>query len=411
MIKRKIGVGHAFVGELEKKYVNMALEAGRLSQGEFVYKFENEFAKLHEQRYGTACNSGTSALHVALEALKEKYEWAEDSEVLVPAITFIATSNSCIHAGLKPVFVDVDPVSYNIDPKLIEAKITKNTVAIMPVHTFGQPCEMDEIVAICKKHNLKIVEDCAEAHFATYKGKPVGSFSDIAGFSTYVAHTITTGVGGVITTNDSDLAEISRSLIAHGRACTCERCIASIPDKVCKLRMQTDIDKRFMMVRMGYSYRIGELEGALGIAQLENRDFIMNTRKENAAYLTEGLQKYEAYFQMPYFPEYIDHSFMMYPIVIKDDAPFSRREITQFLEEKNIESRPMLPLLNQPIYIKLFGDIEKDYPVAQWINHSGFYVGCHHGLERDELDYIIDTIEQFVNDRPIVGIAAATRTK
>jgi perosamine synthetase len=408
MMQRKIGVGHAFVGELEKKYVNMALDAGRLSQGEFVYKFENEFAKLHWQRYGTACNSGTSALHVALEALKEKYEWAENSEVLVPAITFIATSNACIHAGLKPVFVDVDPISYNLNPHLIEEKITKNTVAIMPVHTFGQPCEMDKILEISKKHNLKIVEDCAEAHFATYKGKPVGSFSDIAGFSTYVAHTITTGVGGVITTNDSELAEICRSLIAHGRACTCERCLASTPDKVCKLRMQTDIDKRFMMVRMGYSYRIGELEGALGIAQLENKDLIMNTRKKNAAYLTEGLKKYGTYFQLPNFPEYIDHSFMMYPIVVKEGAPFLRREITQFLELQNIESRPMLPLLNQPIYIKLFGDIEKDYSVAKWINENGFYIGCHHGLEQKELDYIIASLQQFVNGKSIGNIAAAT---
>lgn len=404
-MRKKIGVGHAFVGELEKKYVNMALDAGRLSAGEFVYKFEKEFAKLHEQRYGIACNSGTSALHVALEALKEKYGWSENSEVLVPAITFIATSNACIHAGLKPIFVDVDPISYNIDPQLIEAKITKHTVAIMPVHTFGQPCEMDEIVAISQKHRLKIVEDCAEAHFATYKGRSVGSFSDIAGFSTYVAHTITTGVGGVITTNDSELAETCRSLIAHGRACTCERCLASIPDKVCKLRMQTDMDKRFMMVRMGYSYRIGELEGAIGAAQLENRNFIMQSRKDHAAYLTKGLKKHEKYFQLPYFPEYIDHSFMMYPIVVKEDAPFSRREITQFLETQNIESRPMLPLLNQPIYVKLFGDIEKDYPVAQWINNNGFYIGCHHGLDKDELDYIINSIKQFIGSKSIENIA------
>lgn len=406
-MRKKIGVGHAHVGELEKKYVNLALDAGRLSQGEFVYKFENEFAQLHEQRWGIACNSGTSALHAALEALKEKYQWPEKSEVLVPAITFIATSNACIHAGLVPVFVDVDSVSYNMDPKQIETKISPKTVGIMPVHTFGQPCEMDEIVAIASKYNLRLIEDCAEAHFATYKGRPVGSFSDIAGFSTYVAHTITTGVGGVITTNDSELAEICRSLIAHGRACTCERCIASNPNQVCKLRMQTEMDKRFMMVRMGYSYRIGELEGALGIAQLENRDFIMNTRKENAAYLTNKLRKFEEFFQLPDYPEYIDHSFMMYPIVIKESASFTQRELTGYLEQKNIESRPMLPLLNQPVYKELFGDIEKDYPVAQWINNNGFYVGCHHGLSTEELDYIVECIETFIKTK-CVNFAAAT---
>lgn len=398
-MRKKIGVGYASIGDLEKKYVNMALEAGRLSQGEFVYKFEKEFAFLHGQKYGIACNSGTSALHAALEALKEKYNWPIGSEVIVPAITFIATSNACIHAGLTPIFVDVDSVSYNIDPALIEEKITEKTVAILPVHAFGQPCEMDKIISIARKNNLKIIEDCAEAHFAIYKGKPVGSFSDISGSSTYVAHTITTGIGGIITTNDRELAEICRSLIAHGRACTCEICLASNPDQVCKLRMKTEFDKRFMMVRMGYSYRIGELEGALGIAQLENRDYIIGTRRKNAAYLTERLQKLQGYLQLPHFPSYIDHSFMVYPIVIKKNAPFSRRDMTEYLESLNIESRPMLPLLNQPIYKEIFGDIEKDYPVAEWINNNGFYVGCHHGLEKEELDYIVDSLIKFIETK------------
>ncbi|HVJ47840.1 DegT/DnrJ/EryC1/StrS family aminotransferase [Desulfitobacterium sp.] len=398
-MRKKIGVGHASIGDLEKKYVNMALEAGRLSQGEFVNKFEKEFASLHGQKYGIACNSGTSALHAALEALKEKYNWPIGSEVIVPTITFIATSNACIHAGLTPIFVDVDSVSYNIDPALIEEKITEKTAAIIPVHAFGQPCEMDKIISIAKKDNLKIIEDCAEAHFAIYKGRPVGSFSDISGSSTYVAHTITTGIGGIITTNDRELAEICRSLIAHGRACTCEKCIASNPDQVCKLRMTTDLDKRFMMVRMGYSYRIGELEGALGIAQLENRDYIIGTRRKNAAYLTERLQILQEYLQLPSFPSYIDHSFMMYPIVIKKNAPFSRRDMTEYLESLNIESRPMLPLLNQPIYKEIFGDIEKDYPVAEWINNNGFYVGCHHGLEKEELDYIVDSLIKFIETK------------
>lgn len=393
----KIGVGYAYVSDIEKKYVNEALDAGRLSQGDMVNRFEKEFARLHEQKYGIACNSGTSALHVALEALKEKYQWEENSEVLVPAITFIATSNACMHAGLKPIFVDVDEKTYNIDPNCIEAKITNHTVAIMPVHTFGQPCEMDTIVAIAKKHDLRIVEDCAEAHFATYKGKKIGSFSDIAAFSTYVAHTITTGIGGVITTKDTELAEISRSLIAHGRACTCEKCLASDPRQVCKLRMKTEIDKRFMMVRMGYSYRIGELEGALGLGQLENRDIIMNTRKENAKYLTGKLDGLQKYLQLPEYAEYVDHSFMMYPIVVKKNAPFTRDELTHFIEKSNIETRPMLPLLNQPIYKKIFGDIEKDYPVAEWIDHNGFYVGCHHGLNKVQLDKIAEVIETFLS--------------
>ena len=395
----KIGVGYALITDLEKKYVNMALDSGRLSPGPFVQKFEKKFAEMHKQKYGIACNSGTSSLHVALEALKEKYSWDQNSEVLVPAITFIATSNAVMHAGMKPVFVDVDSRTYNIDTKLIEEKITENTVAIMPVHTFGQPCEMDSIVKIATKYGLKIVEDCAEAHFAVYKGRPVASFSNIAGSSTYVAHTITTGIGGVITTDDTNLAEIARSLIAHGRACTCENCIAYNSKQVCKLRMQTEMDRRFMMIRLGYSYRIGELEGALGVAQLENKDFIINTRKANAKILTDGLKVVVQYLQLPYYPEYVEHSFMMYPLVIKDDKAFTRNEIVKYLEQNNIETRPMLPLLNQPIYKEIFGDIEKDYPVAQWINNNGFYVGCHHGLSKEELNMIIKTIHAFLENR------------
>ncbi len=395
----KIGIGWAFISDNGRRRVQEILEANRLSQGPFVYQFEKEFAKLHGQKYGIALNSGTSALHVGLEAMKEKFGWKPQSKVLVPAITFIASSNACLHAGLGPVFVDVDAKTYNINPKLIEEKIDADTVAIMPVHLFGQPCEMDPIVEIAKKHNLKIIEDCAEAHFAKYKGKTVGSFGEVAGFSTYVAHTITTGVGGLVTTNDRELMEISRSLLAHGRACTCEKCVASDPRVVCPLRSKTEMDKRFMFIRLGYSYRIGEFEGVIGLDQLENKDFIMGTREANARYLTENLQDTQDYLQLPYYPDYVTHSFMMYPIAIKKNAPFTRRDLTQWLEKNNIETRPMMPLLNQPIYKKLFGDIEKDYPVAEWINRYGFYVGCHHGLQRAQLDKILNCIHDFLKGR------------
>ena len=397
----KIGIGWAFISDNGKRRVQEILDANRLSQGPMVYKFEKEFARLHEQKYGIALNSGTSALHVALEALKEKFGWNTADgklKVLVPAVTFIASSNSILHAGLEPVFVDIDPKTYNIDPNRIEEKIDADTVAIMPVHLFGQPCEMEPIVDLAKKYNLKIIEDCAEAHFATYKGKTVGSFGEVAGFSTYVAHTITTGVGGVITTNDRELMEISRSLLAHGRACTCEKCVASDPTKVCPLRTQTEMDKRFTFLRLGYSYRIGEFEGVIGLDQLEHKDFIMNTRKTNAAYLTENLRDVQDYLQLPQHPEYIEHSFMMYPIVVKKNAPFTRRDLTTRLEKNNIETRPMMPLLNQPLYKKLFGDLEKNYPVAEWINHHGFYVGCHHGLTQIQLDKIISCVHDFVKE-------------
>ena len=260
---------------------------------------------------------------------------------------------------------------------------------------------MDLIVDIAKRHGLKIIEDCAEAHFAKYKGKTVGSFGEVAGFSTYVAHTITTGVGGLVTTNDRELMEISRSLLAHGRACTCEECVATNPKKVCPLRLKTEMDKRFTFVRLGYSYRIGEFEGAIGLDQLENKDFIMGTREANAAYLTENLRDVQDCLQLPWYPDYVTHSFMMYPVVVRREAPFTRRDLTTWLEKYNIETRPMMPLLNQPLYKKLFGDLEKNYPVAEWINHHGFYVGCHHGLQRAQLDKIITVIHDFIKRRKL----------
>ena len=163
--------------------------------------------------------------------------------------------------------------------------------------------------------------------------------------------------------------------------------------------MQTEMDKRFMMVRLGYSYRIGELEGALGIAQLENKDLIMSARKRNAQYLTEGLKDLKEYLQLPFYPNYVEHSFMMYPIVIKNSDCFTREELVEYLEKRNIETRPMLPLLNQPIYKEIFGDIESEYPVAKWINQNGFYVGCHHGLTNKELDEIIAALHDFINTK------------
>lgn len=393
----KIGVGHVSITELEKKYVLDALDNERLSPGKYVALFEKEFSSLHDQKYGIMCSSGTAALHVALEVLKETEEWYEETEILVPAITFIATSNACLQANLKPVFVDVDPDTYNIDPKQIEKHITAKTKGIIPVHTFGQPCDMDEIIYLSKKYNLKIIEDCAEAHFAKYKGKPIGSFGDIAAFSTYAAHTITTGIGGIVTTNNAEYMEIARSLIAHGRSCTCEVCTAAGKSNVCSKRLGSEGDKRFTFVRLGYSYRVGELEGAIGLGQLERSKDIINKRRENACFLTNALSSYENIIKLPKPKEYAEHSYMMYPIVIKETAEFSRSEIIYYLEKNNIETRPMLPLLNQPIYLKLFGDLQDAYPVAKWINEKGFYIGIHHGLGHTELEYIIERITGFLN--------------
>lgn len=393
----KVGVGYASVTDIEKKYVMDALDSQRLSQGKYVAAFEKKFANMHGLKYGVMCNSGTSALHLALLALREVDGWTDDTEVLVPAITFIATSNSVMHAGMKPVFVDVDPITYNMNPDEIEKHISDKTKCIIPVHCFGMPCDMNRISAIAKKHGLRMIEDCAEAHFAKVDGRTVGSFSDIMACSTYVAHTITTGVGGVMCTNDPNLTEILRSLVAHGRACTCERCIASDANMVCPKRMQTELDRRFMFVRLGYSYRVGEIEGALGLAQLERADEIMSRRHHNANRMIEGLAPYEDKIQLPRHPLNVEHTYMMFPILPRKGSGVVRDDMVRFLEKSNIETRPMLPLLNQPIYKEIFGsEMEKQYPVAEYIDHNGFYVGCHHGMDDAAVDYVIEKIGEYL---------------
>lgn len=391
----KVGVGYASVTDLEKKYVMDALDSQRLSQGKYVAKFEKDFAAMHDRKYGVMCNSGTTALQLALDTLKEVDGWNENTEVLVPAITFIATSNAVLHCGMKVRFVDVDRDTYNMNPEEIEKHITKNTKCIIPVHCFGMPCDMDKIMTIANKHGLRVIEDCAEAHFAKVNGRVIGSFGDLAAFSTYVAHTITTGIGGIVCTDNREYMEILRSLVAHGRACTCERCIASDGKTTCPKRMQTELDRRFMFVRMGYSYRVGEIEGALGLAQIERKDEIMNKRKENAALLIKALERFEDRLQLPRAPKNIEHTYMMFPILIKKNSGIIKNDLIRYLEGNNIETRPMLPLLNQPIYKEIFGDIEKDYPVAEYIDNNGFYIGCHHGMTEEDINNIADIFTKY----------------
>lgn len=393
---RKIGVGTVLISEQAKKNVMEALNANRLSYGPFLSRFENEFAKLHNRKFAISCSSGTSALQIALGALKEIHFWKDGDEVIVPAITFIATSNIVLQNGLKPVFVDVDPITYNIDSSKIEAKITKKTKAIIPVHLFGLSAEMEPIMKLARRHNLKIIEDSCETMFVNYKGKPVGSRGDISCFSTYAAHLIVTGVGGLALTNNPKYAVMMKSMMNHGR----DSIYLNI-DADDKLKSKKEIfkmaDRRFSFIRMGYSFRLTELEGALGVAELQIRQINLRKRLSNAKYLIKNLFRHYQYIQLPNWPNYSEHAFMMFPIVIKSKKINRSRFIT-FLEKNGIETRYMMPLLNQPYYKKIFGNLEDKYPVAKWINRNGFYIGCHQNLNKDDLDYIVSIFDKFFSD-------------
>jgi len=197
---KQIGVGGLEIGPLERKYVNQVLDSSRLSHGPFSQRFESLFAREHDCQFACFLNSGTSALHIALAVLKERHGWRDGDEVLVPAVTFISTANIVIYNGMRPVFVDVDLRTYNMDPAQMEKKISGRTRAVIPVHLFGLPAQMDAIMEVANRRGLRLIEDSCETMFATCDGKKVGSFGDIGCFSTYVAHILVTGVGGFCTT-------------------------------------------------------------------------------------------------------------------------------------------------------------------------------------------------------------------
>lgn len=392
-IKKQIGVGCFEVTSRERRYVNDVLDTGRLSYGPYIKRLEREFAAAHGVRYAVMVSSGTAALEMAIACLKEIHCWKDGDEILCPAITFVASSNVIIANNLKPVFVDVDSRTYNIDPSKIEAKITRRTKAIMAVHLFGQPAAMDKIMKISKKYKLSVIEDSCETMFAKFKGKSVGSFGEVGGFSTYVAHILVTGVGGLAVTDNPKIAEHLRSLANHGR----DNIYISIDDDKEKKGAELGevIARRFNFVRRGYSYRVTEMEGALGCAQLERSKSMIARRKKNGAYLKKHLSQFSKHLQLPWFPKHVDHVFMMFPIVIKKGSSVNRSELTQFLEERNIETRGMLPLINQPYIQSLYGDLEAQYPVAKWINNNGFYIASHHILTAKELKYIISVFDEF----------------
>ena len=388
----QIGVGGVNVTARAKSLVNEVLETGRLTAGPMMATFEQRFAEAHDSDFALMCNSGTSALQIALAALKERHGWEDGDEVLVPAVTFVATSNVVMYNNLKPVFVDVDPIYYGIDPGLIEQHITDRTRAIMPVHLCGHPCDMTPIMRIAEKHGLKMVEDSAETMFSRDHGRPVGSFGDIGCFSTYVAHVINTGVGGLCTTSDPELIVMLKSLMNHGR----DSIYIRIDDdkKASPEDLFNIVDRRFSFVRLGHSFRCTELEAALGIAELEEAETSIARRREIAAKYNAGLAELAGRLQTPAVRPGAEHVYMFYPLVLTD-SDVRRDDLITYLEQNGVETRYLLPLINQPVYRDLFGNLDNDYPVAANLNANAFYIGSHPQISDDEVDYVIDVFHKF----------------
>lgn len=387
----QIGVGTFRTTSRMRQLVLQVLDSGRLTSGPMMDKFEREFARLHRSRFALMCNSGTSALQIALGALKELHGWRDGDEVLVPAVTFVATSNVVMYNSLTPVFVDVEPDFYMLDPAQIERHITPRTRAIMPVHLAGQPCDMGPIMEIARKHKLSVVEDSAETMFANYRGQPVGSFGDVGCFSTYVAHVITTGVGGLCTTSNPQLITLLKSLMNHGRDTIY---IRIDDDQGADKDLFKIADRRFSFDRLGHSFRCTELEAALGVAQLETWEQQVARRRTVADGIGRELAGLERFLQLPKTRAQTEHVFMFYPIVLRD-AGFTRADLIRHLEERGIETRYLLPLINQPAYRKLFGNLDALYPVAARLNRDAFYIGSHPDISDADLKRIGSAFREF----------------
>lgn len=353
----------------QKKLIREVLNSGRLTYGPKTKELEERFAEIHGANAALFTSSGTAALKIALHALKDKYGWKDGDEVLIPAVTFVATMNVVIMNNLKPVLVDVDSW-INMDPDLIEAAITKRTVAIVPVHLLGQPADMKAIMKIARKHKLRVVEDSCETMFVN---KIQG---DVACFSSYLAHLLVTGIGGFITTKDKKLAIIMRSMMFHGR----DESYLNIDDK------PTDIAKRFYFPRFGYSDRMTEMEAAIGLPELDNWQEMIKKRQDNAKYIADGLKGWAGDITFP-VKDYSKHAFMFFPMIAN-----YRDKLMLYLEERGIQTRTMMPLISQPVtkpYLTGY------YPVAKIVDNAGLLIGCHQYLKRKDLDKIIKTIKEF----------------
>lgn len=394
-----IPFGTITITETAKKLINECLETRRISCGRLVRQFEDQFAELLGVQEAVAVSTGTDADILALAVLHD-FGAQRGDEVIVPALSFVATGNAVLHAGFTPVFVDIERETLNIDPTKIEAAITSRTRAIMPVHLMGKPAEMDTINAIAKKHDLLVVEDAAEAHGAIYKGKPAGSLADLAAFSTYVAHIITTGEGGVITTNNEQYGEILRSLRSHGRNCTCKRCIMNV-DTVTycakRFRGEGGEDVRFTFDRIGYSCKMNELEAAIGIGALEVYHEILKKRHDNLIYVLERFARFAPWLSTIREEPYEQIGPHAIPIIINEGAPFSRADLTQHLEKHGIETRTLFASMpTQCPGFEFLGYKTGQFPNAEYIGHNGLHIGVHQDVGIEEMEYVLETLESFL---------------
>lgn len=396
---KKLGVsfGTISITKKSKELIRKCLGSGRLSNGIYVQEFESKFAELLGVKEAVALSSGADADALSLAVLYD-FGAQRGDEVIVPALSFVATGNAVLHAGFKPAFVDIEQKTLNINPSKIEEAITERTRAIMPVHLMGKPAEMDLINEIAKRYNLYVIEDAAEAHGAVYKGKNVGTLADMAAYSLYVAHIISTVEGGIVATNRSDFADILRSLRAHGRFCKCKECVMNTDTTICNKRFKDGKDTRFIFERVGYSAKMNELEAAIGLGSLEIYPEILAKRRENFSYLINEFSAFTPYLSTIKEETYERISPHAFPIIVDKEAPFTKDQLVRHLEEYRIDSRSLF--LSMPTQCPGFGFLgykPGSFSEAEYVANNGLHIGVHQDLSREHLEYVIDVIKKFIN--------------
>ncbi len=401
----RIPFGTVSVTEESKRIIGKILQSNRLSSGKYVREFERKFAGLIGTKEAVAVSSGTDALTLALAVMYELGAKRGD-EVVLPALSFVATGNAVLQAGFTPVFVDIDRKTLNIDFSKIEDAITGRTRAVVPVHLMGKPAEMDTINSIAKKHNLYVIEDAAEAHGALYKGRQVGTLGDMAAYSLYVAHIITTVEGGIITTDNPEFAQILRSLRSHGRACKCETCVLNTASAYCPKRFKhaDNADIRFIFERIGFSSKMNEMEAAIGIGNLEIYSDILDQRRENLYYLMENFRKFAPCMITIEKEPYEDIGPHAFPVVIQEEAKFSRGQLTGYLEERGIDTRTLFSSMpTQCSGFSFLGYEEGCFPNAEYIGNNGIHIGVHQEMGREECDYVLGVVQEFLTASTLKG--------
>lgn len=376
IVKRNIPISLPVTGEEEWQATREPLINGWLTSGPKVREFEQLFAERHNVKHALAVTSATTALHLALVALK----LGPGDEVIVPAFTWVSTANVVLYCGANVVFVDVNPLTFNIDPSDLKKRITSKTKAIIPVHLFGLCANIDAIKAIAG--DIPLIEDGACAAGAAYKGRPAGSLGTIGCFSFHPRKSVTTGEGGMITTNDDHLAEIMSMLRNHG---------ASISEEQRHHGPRPYILPDFNM--LGYNYRMTDLQGAVGVVQIKKLDTFINERSKWALWYSEQLKDID-WLRTPQFDTDYKHGWQSYVTFVDESkAPFSRNEIMEKLQEQGISTRPGTHAVHMlKYYADKFGIQPSDYPGAQAANDYSMAIPLHNRMVEEDYHYVVDVL-------------------